>query len=801
MKRTIHLIAYVAIVIFAGCGGSEKTGTNSTSKSKPFVFKVLPKKVAESKKLENTNIFPYYKSGSWGYMDNAGRMIIEPIFSNCGFFVDDYAWVKKDDKFGVIATDGKFIFNCDYDSAQTMRHSLIPLMKDNLWGLYKPTGELVLPHKLRDFRFYDDSKIMVQIEGMWGMMDIQGRTIIKPIYDREFSFVGNTAIVRIDGKEGLIDVNGNQLVECKDRILSRVNDSLFISRGYLNRVLCTYALIDSKGRTLLPEGIWTIESVNGNRLLIEGPSGFGLLNCNLDTVIGCHFERIRWGNTNLLAVKNKYNWGYLSTDGDTIINFQYVNAEAFVDSLALVDYLMDAQVINFTGSVIMKNLHGECLILNGNLIKTWDRETYNLYDGQGKKLNDLPYDTYQYHTRQDIDGYIYSNVSFTQFQNGRAIVGRNGFMGLIDENGKLVVPLKYHKVFPANEFGFSVVEFWGKTGVIDKWGKEIIPLKYYSLSFEKEANCYMAYAESTTKQKDDYYYQDDPIGYVDLDGTYYGDSVFGPSPFEMIQKQMEDIKKAYENVKIEEGAAGGNGFQDEIYKDSLEFHFQEGKILYVKDEGNHATYEYYYDSTLNIFGPYFIYTSKSYNGKKFEDRYYYMHGKIIKWIDRDGVDQPVVNAIYSPEHGAHNLARQHLAILKNLPEHSNTIRNNMVNEIDAYCKQITFNVENGSFTITKNEGGEGEWTSEETLYTDEHDVAYYTLLTESNENGTFNYDYFYKDGQTVYSKSDAVFEEYSDQAGWVGGFKIRRTYYFSDGTRTYIEKDNVVEIVDDFSKQ
>jgi hypothetical protein len=70
---------------------------------------------------------------------------------------------------------------------------------------------------------------------------------------------------------------------------------------------------------------------------------------------------------------------------------------------------------------------------------------------------------------------------FDQFsQGGVAIVELDGMVGCIDEDGKVIVPLKYDAI-DYFDYGYANVVLNGKSGLVDEDGKEVIPTKYDSV--------------------------------------------------------------------------------------------------------------------------------------------------------------------------------------------------------------------------------------------------------------------------------------------------------------------------------
>ena len=90
----------------------------------------------------------------------------------------------------------------------------------------------------------------------------------------------------------------------------------------------------------------------------------------------------------------------------------------------------------------------------------------------------------------DKQGIQYNEDYKKEFENyGFALATKNDKMGIVDVQGKEIVPFKYDNIENFRE-GFAKVKLNNKYGFISKSGSEIIPVKYdYIDNFSEEAIC------------------------------------------------------------------------------------------------------------------------------------------------------------------------------------------------------------------------------------------------------------------------------------------------------------------------
>lgn len=80
-----------------------------------------------------------------------------------------------------------------------------------------------------------------------------------------------------------------------------------------------------------------------------------------------------------------------------------------------------------------------------------------------------------------------------EFSEGLAVVELDGLYGIIDKNGKEIVPALYQEIKDFSE-GLAVVKLNDKYGFINRAGKLVIPLKYNSAESFSNGKAYVKYA-------------------------------------------------------------------------------------------------------------------------------------------------------------------------------------------------------------------------------------------------------------------------------------------------------------------
>lgn len=239
----------------------------------------------------------------------------------------------------------------------------------------------------------------------WGLRDILiGKLILGYTYEKIWDFKNGFSIVLLNGKYGLINKNGKVVAEPNyDREEMEVKCGCVAFEFGNGPVV----IIDTNGKAVIP--------------MTSGISG--ILPCQ---------KRITMGDD---------NFGMISFNNDTILPFKFSSAHLLPEGFCV--------AAAFGGpSSGYKNLYG-------------------LYDLNGKQVLS--------HEFESIDGFFC----------GRAIVKKNGKYGVIDETGKELFYTDYDRIDRfTNDYALVYTtskDRGGKVGIINKNGKVVVPIIYQGL--------------------------------------------------------------------------------------------------------------------------------------------------------------------------------------------------------------------------------------------------------------------------------------------------------------------------------
>jgi len=140
------------------------------------------------------------KDGKWGYINGEGKFVIEPRFENAFLFSDGAAAVEENGKWGFINRAGKFLVEPKYESAGIFRQGLAAVRWEGKWGFISKDGEMAVPPKFDQVYFFSEDRAGAQVNGQWGYVDRTGTFTVPPKYAEVLPFSQGLAAVNIGGK-------------------------------------------------------------------------------------------------------------------------------------------------------------------------------------------------------------------------------------------------------------------------------------------------------------------------------------------------------------------------------------------------------------------------------------------------------------------------------------------------------------------------------------------------------------------------------------------------------------------------
>lgn len=262
-------------------------------------------------------LVPFRKGGLWGYSDTTGKMIIQPQFTEAGFFKQEdnlyFAEGKINGKKVIISSDGKFM---EDDTPASNMHMGEMMVFDNGENYEKQDDPSLDRNGLHGFRFNRKTYTLVS----------------SPVYEIFYHFfnMDNCAFVSLKStqKIGAVDKSGNILIPFEyEGNVEVIGDKQQYVKLKKNG---KYGIISLGNKQMVPFVWEKIEPVNEQRthFLVKMNFVFNLIDINNKGVYPTEIYDAVYSNGLILASYNN-SFGYLNGDGKIVIPFNYLNAKAF----------------------------------------------------------------------------------------------------------------------------------------------------------------------------------------------------------------------------------------------------------------------------------------------------------------------------------------------------------------------------------------------------------------------------------------------------------------------------------------
>ncbi|TAE73012.1 MAG: WG repeat-containing protein [Bacteroidetes bacterium] len=144
-------------------------------------------------------------------------LAISLCFFNCGSdkydnkpeFINGFATVNLNGKYGVIDEKGKEIVPCKYEFVGTYIDGIAKIKMNNKIGLIDDKGKEIVPCKYDKISLFNKGLAKIELSEKCGYLNKEGKEILSPKYEAvNYNFIGryfevaeNGIVKRIDEKE------------------------------------------------------------------------------------------------------------------------------------------------------------------------------------------------------------------------------------------------------------------------------------------------------------------------------------------------------------------------------------------------------------------------------------------------------------------------------------------------------------------------------------------------------------------------------------------------------------------------
>jgi hypothetical protein len=468
------------------------------------------------------NLTLFEQEGKYGYQNEEGKIIIEPIYQEGKEFSEGLAPIKLSDRWGYIDTSGKVVLPFIYLGADQFYIGIASVETEKGEQAISQTGELfdreleIVSEKLvlRSFtEIIDPKKKTYKL----GLIDGHGKHILPALFDDIFEENGQI-IVQIEERTATVDLNSGKIEHTLYEFKNSKNKygfqdffgKLIIKPKYdqIIEIWPTVGIVNLKGRQALirfkdkseysfdqidvpifdniPSKL--IVTLNGKKGMID-KTGKLLIPILFDDLIESYFDRYQLYG---VVVNQNDKLGIIDRTGKQLTSIRYDQISFDFDGHEVCKYAKVQQndkwgcVDNKTGKELIAakydRIQFAALYGESNFDTTDIAQINYCLVNSGIKIDTL-FSYEEYVKRNKDDSWDIIEQSNTNESVVRYIIRGGGKWGLVDFSGKELTPIKYDKMRIYFKDGMLPVKLENKWGFINKLGQEVIPFVYEKVDY------------------------------------------------------------------------------------------------------------------------------------------------------------------------------------------------------------------------------------------------------------------------------------------------------------------------------
>lgn len=421
-------------------------------------------------------------SMKFGLLDSLGTLVLPIEFDQISW-TDSVFITKKNTTYSLFSDQFNLLLS-DYQLIEyiNQQHDHLLLKKNNVYGLIHRSGKFLLPMEFETIRNskYMHGKYEFQKDGLWGFVDFSFTQFLDPfspspnLFQRDgyFEFRDDNKIWTV------LDSSGRTILRSTMEMYQVINQNRFLVFKYTSENGYERHLVDAFGKPVIDQSYYDIWRVNKTTLI----AGFD--------------AKIHDASN----YKKSYKWVLLDQNGQTKSETVYKSIQAIDEQFLKVWTFKDKQYVidEFGNDVLGYSVEDIYKYSNRNYKIRIDGK-HQFLDLHNTKYISKRYDQIQcisenrFGVQKDgffgfINGTTFEEIvpiradMITCFKDGIASMKINNEWILIDSLGQVYTNDRY-KNTKLLDNGYAQVEKDGKYGVIDENGRYVVPIIYDEMKF------------------------------------------------------------------------------------------------------------------------------------------------------------------------------------------------------------------------------------------------------------------------------------------------------------------------------
>lgn len=419
------------------------------------------------------------------------------LLKNGSLLVEKFKYTSTDGSgryvYNVVNLQGKELFEYSLNEIRLLEDGNFSIQGDNGWGFSNRKGNFIASPRYKNELKFENGFADISIAGETLKINSNGNILVKNgkesvllpnIYYWGSNFKNDISIVRsitdAGDRIGVVNVRGEEIIPTIYKNVKLLSDRTILCREY-----DCYGLYDTKGKCILPVVFLEINHIAKNRIRVVW---------NLEIVKSWDKDQYEKGNSTYksqgFGIEYEINQRAALCDSyGTILNDkQYLYVGKFTGKYARVyneikeeNYtiiLSQVGIIDLDGNTVVPPEYNRISLYNHSFAKLRKGKICGIANLTSKKIT--MFESLQIVRMWDLDEYgrcLYS-TDWTYDKVDEKWIGTKGVLSF---DGVIVPPKKYDRIILL-ENGLIKVYKDNTIGLLDKQGKELLPVKYSYIS-------------------------------------------------------------------------------------------------------------------------------------------------------------------------------------------------------------------------------------------------------------------------------------------------------------------------------
>lgn len=273
-----------------------------------------------------------YRDGKWGFVNAAGKWVVEPQYDEVCPFQEARAAVKIGASYGYFNEKGVLVLRPSQGTrANFDQKTKWVSVVENRWGFINEKGEFVLKPTFDEAGSFHEGKAVARVGRLWGFIGEDGRWAIAPQFDDVGHFFEGKARAKKNNRWGYIDAKGAWLLQPQFEWAGRFSDGLaVVSRNE------KYGYINEQGDVVIPFQFTDARRfVEGVAPVAKEHDVWGLIDHEGRFVVPAGFAAIGYPREGKMPVRQGKQWFFANAKGENLSAQGFEEVSGFYEKRAV----------------------------------------------------------------------------------------------------------------------------------------------------------------------------------------------------------------------------------------------------------------------------------------------------------------------------------------------------------------------------------------------------------------------------------------------------------------------------------